>query len=117
VQEQRSHSVCSGPVGAAVNAADALRHSREFFGEFAQRGWFGPARSVAARLIVPNGVLFAGLLMVFQVAVAVSVLTRTTAVVPALVIGGCFAAGAAFFLSPGPAVVSAGLAHSISSLR
>lgn len=91
-------------IGAVFNAVYTLRHSQEFFGEFAARAWFAPARWLTSRLIVPNSVPFTVMLILFQAAVAASILSRGGAVGPALVIGAGFAAVVALFSSPGGAV-------------
>ena len=91
-------------IGATFNIAYTLRHSREFFGEFAERAWFAPTARVTARLIVPNSVAFTIVLIVFQVAVATAILTQGNAVATALVVGGCFAASVAMLSSPGGTV-------------
>ena len=62
-------------VGAVFNAADSLRHSSEYFGEFAEQGWFAQARLIAARIILPNRVLAAVILMAFQTAVGAAFFT------------------------------------------
>ncbi len=51
--------------------------------------------------MIPRGTPFTVLLMVFQVAVAVAILTRGELVEPALLVGGAFALIVAFFSSPG----------------
>lgn len=91
-------------VGAVFNTVYTLRHSGEFFAEFAEKAWLTPARSITSRLIVPNSVAFTVLLIVFQVTVAASIVSRGDAVGPALVVGGGFAATVALFSSPGGAL-------------
>lgn len=97
-------------VGAAFNVVYTLRNSEEFYGEFADRAWLAPAGRMINRLVIPNGVAFTVLLIVFQMAVAAAVLSRGALVGPALVVGGCFAAVVALFSSPGGAVGNVALA-------
>ena len=97
-------------VGATFNTVYTLRHHRQFYGEFADKAWLGPARSLINRVIVPNGAAFTVAVIVFQIAVAVAIFSRGSAVGPALIIGGCFAALVAAFSSPGGAVGNLALA-------
>lgn len=90
-------------MGAGFNALYTLRHSEQFYTDFVEEAWLRPARRWTERVIVPNGVPFTVLLILFQVVVGVSILTRGAAVTPALVVGGVFAALVAVFSSPGGA--------------
>lgn len=91
-------------IGAIFNTSYTLRHSRQFYGEFAEKAWFRPAGQFIARLIVPNGKAFTVLLVLFQLMVSAAILTRGDFVVPALAVGGTFAAVVALFSSRGGAV-------------
>jgi hypothetical protein len=91
-------------VGAAFNTLYTLRHSGEFFSDFAEKAWLAPARSVISWLIVPDSVNVTVLLIAFQATVAAAILSRGDAVGPALVVGGCFATAVALFSSPGGTV-------------
>ena len=83
-------------VGALFNAAYTLRHGEEFYGSFAEGALFVPFRALIRNVIIPNAVLFSGLLIVFQLLVAYSILSRG-----ALVTSG-FTAGAIFCLAAVP---------------
>lgn len=97
-------------VGAGFNTVYTLRHSEEFYTGFVEGAWLRPARRLTESVIVPNGVPFTVLLIAFQVAVGLSILTRGGAVTAALVVGGLFAAVVALFSSPGGAVGNLALA-------
>ncbi len=90
--------------GAVFNAVYTFRHTERFFGSFADGAWLGPARSFIRTVVIPNGKLFTVLLILFQVSVAVAILSRGGAVRPALLAGGTFALVVAFFSSPGGTV-------------
>ena len=96
--------------GAIFNGSYTLGRSREFYEEFADRAWLAPFGSVTSRLIVPNGVAFTVVLIVFQATVAAAILSRGAAVGPALVVGGAFAAVVALFSSPGGTLGNVALA-------
>ncbi len=97
-------------IGAIFNTSYTLRHSRAFYGEFADGAWLSPARSLTNELIVPNGVIFTVVLIGFQLSIGIAILTRGGAVEPALVIGGSFACLVALFSSPGGTVGNLALA-------
>ena len=88
-------------IGVGFHLLYTVRHSHEFYGDFADRAWFPPARSFTNTLIVPHGVVFTVCLIGFQASIAVAILSRGDAVVPALAIGGAFALIVALFSSPG----------------
>ncbi len=91
-------------VGAGFNSFWTLGHTDEFYGSFADGAWLPPAESLIRDVIMPNGRLFTGLLIAFQTAVGVLVLTRGDLVKAALIVGGVFAVGAALASSPGGTV-------------
>ncbi len=96
--------------GAAFNGVYTLRHSAEFYGDFADGAWLNPAEWFIRRVVIPNGTLFTVLLIVFQAAVAIAILARGALVEPALLVGGAFALVVAFFSSPGGTVGNLALA-------
>ena len=87
-------------VGAVFNSVYTLRHHAEFYGDFADGAWWQPAERFTRRVVIPNGTLFTVLLIVFQAAVAIAILTRGDLVEAALLAGGTFALVVAFFSSP-----------------
>lgn len=97
-------------IGAVFNTVYTLGHGREFYGDFASGAWLSPAGSLIRDRIVPNSTTFTIGLIVFQLAVAVAILTRTVLAGPALLIGGAFALVVAFFSSPGGTIGNLALA-------
>ena len=87
-------------VGALFNSLYTLRHGEEFYTSFVEGAWLRPARRLTESIVVPNATLFTVVLIMFQLVVGVSILTRGWATVPALVAGGIFAAAVAAFSSP-----------------
>ena len=102
--------MCSTPSARCSTPCTPYVTSREFFGEFATKAWLAPARWFTSRLIVPNSMPFTVVLIVFQAAVAISILSRSGAAGLALVIGAAFAAAVALVSSPGGAVGNCALA-------
>ena len=97
-------------VGAVFNSVWTLRHSAEFYGDFADGAWLSPARWVIRNLVIPNGTLFTVLLIVFQASVAIAILTRGDLVTVALLAGGTFSLFVAFFSNPAGSVAGLALA-------
>jgi len=97
-------------VGAAFNAGYTLGHTDEFYGDWAANAWLGPARSFLRDQVIPHGVPVTIAVIALQMAVAAGILLRGTSVVPALLIGGTFAVGAAVFSNPTGAAANLGLA-------
>ena len=97
-------------VGAAFNSVYTLRHGEEFYTGFVEGAWLRPARRLTESIVVPSATPFTVVLIMFQLVVGVSILTRDGAVVPALVAGGIFAAVVAAFSSPWGTVGNLGLA-------
>ncbi len=87
--------------GAIFNGVYTLRHSRQFFGDFADGAWFGPAASFIRRVVIPNGTVFTVLLILFQAAIAIAIFSRGGLVTQALLAGGAFSLVVALFSSPG----------------
>jgi hypothetical protein len=91
-------------IGAGHQTLWVLRHSQEFYGDMANQAWLRPAEIVIEELILPNSVTVTILVIVFQAAVAIGILTRGAAVRPALVAGGVFSIIGAVFGSPAETV-------------
>ena len=77
-------------IGACAQAFDTLRHSETFYSDMADLAWIQPARLLIEEVFLPNSVAVTVLVVVFQAAVAIAILTRSAAVGPALVAGGVF---------------------------
>ena len=75
-------------IGAIHQGLFTLRHSQEFYGDMAERAWLRPAEVFIEKVLVPNSVAVTGLVVAFQAAVAIAILTRGPWVAPALVAGG-----------------------------
>jgi hypothetical protein len=96
--------------GALFAALYTYRHGDVFFGSFAAGAWLLPVRSVIRDVVIPNSRLFTLLLVLFQSAVALSLLTRWVLVRPALLAGALFSLAAVFVSNPAGAVANAVLA-------
>jgi len=88
-------------LGSLSQTFYVLRHSQKFYGDMADRAWLPPAKALIHKLLVPNSVAVTVLVIVFQAALAIAILTRGTAVGPALVAGGVFSIIGALTGSPG----------------
>lgn len=77
-------------VGALFNYLYTLRHGEEFYGSFAENALLAPSRRLVQSLVIPHSTLFTGLLIVFQLLVAVCILSRGPLVVPGLIAGAIF---------------------------
>jgi len=91
-------------IGAGHQALFTLRHSQEFYAHMADRAWFRPAEILVEKLLVPNSVAITAVVVAFQAAVAIAILTRGAAVSPALVAGGVFSIIGALTGSPAETV-------------
>jgi hypothetical protein len=87
--------------GAVFNSVYTLRHTTEFYGDFANGAWFRPAGSFIRTVVIPNGTLFTLLVIGFQASVAIVIFVRGDLVTAALLAGGVFALVVALFSSPG----------------
>ncbi len=103
-------------VGGVFNAVYTLRHGDEFYGSFAIGAWFPPARSLVERVVIPNAGVFTVILILFQVAVAIMILSRGSLVTAGLVAGAVFSGLAALASSPGGTVGNLALAAILITL-
>lgn len=97
-------------VGAVFNAAYTFTHTDEFYGSFEEGAWLSPARWSVRRVVLPNARPFTVLLVAFQTAVAIMILTRGDLVTPALLAGAGFAGLAALASSPAGTAANLALA-------
>lgn len=88
-------------IGAIFNAAYTFNHGEEFFGSFADNALIKPVGQFVESVVIPNARIFTVIMIVFQLAVAVCILSRGVLVKPGLLAGALFAFGAAF-VSNGP---------------
>lgn len=97
-------------MGAAFNTVYTLSHGDEFYGSFADGAWLAPARWTIEKVVIPNATLFTVLLILFQLAVAIMILTRGDLVGLGLLMGAGFAVVAGLASSPGGTVGNFALA-------
>jgi hypothetical protein len=91
-------------LGAGGQTLYVLRHSQKFYSDMANRAWLRPARLLTEEVLLPNSVAVTVLVIGFEAAAAIAILTRGAAVGPALVAGGVFSIIGALFGSPGETV-------------
>ena len=77
-------------IGAVTQALFVLRDSSEYYVEMAGQAWIAPAATFVEELLVPNSFAITIMVVAFEVGLALSILTRGTAVRPALIAGGIF---------------------------
>lgn len=77
----------------------------------ADRAWLPPAEVFIEKVLVPNSVTVTVLAAIFEAAVAIAILTRGAAVVPALIAGGVFSIVGALIGSPGETVFYGAVLH------
>ena len=88
-------------IGAVHQAFFVLRRSEQFYVEMADQAWLPPAQAFIERFLVPNSAVVTVLVVIFEASLAVAILSRGTAVRPALIAGGVFSIVGA--LTGGPA--------------
>jgi hypothetical protein len=91
-------------VGAGGQALWILPRGQKWYVEMADRAWLPPAEAFIEKALVPNSVTVTVLAAIFEAAVAIAILTRGAAVVPALIAGGVFSIVGALIGSPGETV-------------
>lgn len=77
-------------IGAIFNFLYTLRHGDEFYGSFADKAMLAPARQFIQRVVIPQTRLFTGLLIAFELLVALSILSRGGLVELGLFAGAVF---------------------------
>ena len=97
-------------VGAGFNASYTLKHGEEFFGSFARGAWFTPSRWFIQKFVVPNPRIFTITLILFQLFVAVALLSRGALVGLGLLAGTVFCLYAVFVSNVPGAIANIGLA-------
>lgn len=91
-------------VGAGGQALWILPRGQKWYEDMADRAWLPPAEVFIEKVLVPNSVTVTVLAAIFEAAVAIAILTRGAAVVPALIAGGVFSIVGALIGSPGETV-------------
>ena len=97
-------------IGGVFNALYTFRHGEEFFGSFAEKAWFKPGKWFITRFVLPNPGPFALTLILFQLLVAVALLSRGSYVSLGLLAGVVFCLYAVFISDIRGAVANLGLA-------
>lgn len=97
-------------IGAVFNFLYTLNHGDEFYGGFADKAILAASRQLVRKVIIPRAKLFTGLLIVFQLLVAVSILSRGDFVEPALIAGAVFCFIAALVSNTSGAVANLSMA-------
>ena len=87
-------------IGAVNQALFTLRESEAFYQAMADNAWLPPAEALIESLLVPNSIAVTVLVIGFEALAAIAILSRTTAVGPALVAGGVFSIIGAFTGNP-----------------
>jgi hypothetical protein len=91
-------------VGAGGQALWILPRGQIWYEDMADRAWLPPAEVFIKKVLVPNSVTVTVLAAIFEAAVAIAILTRGAAVVPALIAGGVFSIVGALIGSLGETV-------------
>lgn len=77
-------------IGAGFQTFDTLGKSEEFYQAMADQAWVPPAQTFIETALIPNSVAVTILVIGFEAAAAIAILTRGFAVRPALLGGGVF---------------------------
>ena len=86
-------------VGAIFNTLYTLRHGDEFYRSFADKASFVLVRPLIGALVIPRARYFTAALIVFQLVVGISILSRGAFVEVGLLAGAIFCFGAVFVSS------------------
>ena len=97
-------------IGGIFNAAYTFRNGKEFYGSFAENAWFKPARWFITKFVLPTPRIFTVTLILFQLLVALAILSRGPLVAAGLLAGVVFSLYAVFVSDVRGAVVNIGLA-------
>ena len=82
--------------GAGFNFAYTLRHGEQFYGSFARSTWFSPSKWFIEKFVIPNPRMFTMTLILFQLFVAVALLSQGPQVGLGLLAGTAFCLYAVF---------------------
>ncbi len=97
-------------IGAVFNTVYTFRHGEQFFSSFAEGAWFVPAKWFISKFVVPNPRIFTVTLILFQLLVAIALLSRRPFVGLGLLAGTAFSLYAVFVSDIRGAIVNIGLA-------
>lgn len=93
-------------IGAIFNSLYTFRHGDEFYGGFADKAIFNPARILIRKVVIPHARLFTISLIAFQLIVALCILSRGPLVKPGLIAGAIFSFGVVFVSNTFGAIAS-----------
>jgi hypothetical protein len=97
-------------VGAIFNTLYTYRHGKEFFGSFAENTWFKPGKWFITKFVLPTPRIFTITLILFQLLVAIAILSRGPFIAAGLLAGVVFSLYAVFVSDVRGAIVNIGLA-------
>jgi len=83
-------------IGAGFNFAYTLKHGEEFYGSFARGSWFSPSKWFIEKFVIPNPRMFTLTLILFQLFVAIALLSQGPYVGLGLLAGTAFCLYAVF---------------------
>ena len=83
-------------IGAGFNFAYTLNHGEEFYSGFAERTWFSPAKWFIVKFVIPNPRIFTVTLILFQLFVAIALISQGPYVGLGLLAGTAFCMYAVF---------------------
>ena len=93
-------------IGAIFNCLYTLRHGDEFYGSFADKAMLIPSKQFIRKVVIPRARFFTGLLIVFQLLVALSILSRGNLVELGLIAGIVFCFIATFVSNTAGAIAN-----------
>jgi len=93
-------------IGAFFNTLYTLRHGDEFYGSFAEKALLAPAKYLVQKVVIPRAKLFTILLIIFQLVVAFSILSRGELVKPGLIAGAIFSFAVVFVSNTSGAIAN-----------
>jgi len=93
-------------MGAIFNFLYTLRHGDEFYGSFADKALLVLSSQLIREVILPHARLFTILFIVFQLVVALCILSRGTFVRPGLIAGATFSLGVVFVSNTSGAIAN-----------
>ena len=97
-------------IGGVFNAVYTFRNGEKFFGSFAENTWFSPGKWFISKFVIPNPRMFTITLILFQLLVAIALLSRGPFVGLGLLAGTVFSLYAVFVSNVQGAIVNIGLA-------
>lgn len=97
-------------IGAGFNFAYTLKHGDEFYGGFAKSTWFAPAKWFIEKFVLPTPRIFTITLILFQLFVAVALLSQGAYVGLGLLAGTAFCMYAVFVSNVPGAIANLALA-------